>query len=344
MSEVDWELLDRYLSGEATPQERVQVEAWLAENPERWAHVAKLRDELQRAALSDSAVEEARADIWARLQGEISGAGQEVRPAVRGVTVARTQRWSTGAQVAAAIGLAAIGAAVVAGLMSRRYQTPPADRVARTMAGQRATFRLPDGTSVILSVASSLRYPVTFSTARREVALEGEAYFQVTHDEERPFLVRAGTIVAQDLGTEFVVRAYRDDSTTRVVVRDGTVGIRAAASVQAPQRVVRAGQLGRLGAGQEPVVETADTALYFAWTDGRLVFDRTPLRDALPQLGRWFDLDFRLADTALGSVPLTATFRTLTTPDVLDNLAASLGMRERRQGRVVTFYSIQPAR
>lgn len=344
MSEVDWELLDRYLAGEASPEERGRVEAWLAEDPAHWAQVAKLRDALQGAALSESAVEEAKADVWARLQREIGGTSQGPRRGPPGVTAARAYRWSTGVQIAAAIALAVVGAVVVAGLMSRRYQAPMPDRVARTMAGQRATFRLPDGTSVILGVASSLRYPVTFGTARREVALEGEAYFQVTHDEQRPFLVRAGTIVAQDLGTEFVVRAYRDDSTTRVVVRDGIVGIRAAASVQAPQRVVRAGQLGRLGAGQEPVVETADTALYFAWTDGRLVFDRTPLRDALPQLSRWFDLDFRLADTALGSVPLTATFRTLTTPDVLDNLAASLGMRERRQGRVVTFYSIQPAR
>jgi transmembrane sensor len=150
--------------------------------------------------------------------------------------------------------------------------------------------------------------------------------------------------VAQDLGTEFIVRAYPEDSAARVVVREGKVGIRAAASAQARQRVVSAGQLGRLGAGREPVVEAADTALYFAWTDGRLVFDRTPLRDALPELSRWFDLEFRLADTALGRVPLTATFRTQPTPDVLDNLAASLGMRQRRQGRVVTFDSIQPVR
>ena len=147
MSEADWELLDRYLSGEATPEERAQVEAWLAEDPERWAQVAKLRDALQRAALSESAVEEAKADIWARLQDEIGGLNHAPRSARRGVTVARPQRWSTTAQIAAAIGLAAIGAAVVAGLTARRYQTPLPDRVAKTMAGQRATFRLPDGTS-----------------------------------------------------------------------------------------------------------------------------------------------------------------------------------------------------
>jgi len=344
MSEIDWELLDRYLSGEATPEERARVEDWLAEDPERWAQVAELRDAIERVALSEPAVEEAKADIWARLQREIGAMERGRRLAPRGVTLARAPRWSTSAQIAAAIGLAVIGAAVVARLMSRSHPAPPAERVARTMAGQRATLKLPDGTSVILGVASSLRYPVTFGSGGRAVALEGEAYFQVMHDELRPFSVRAGTLVAQDLGTEFIVRAYPEDSAARVVVRDGRVSIRAAASARAPQRVVSAGQLGRLGAGREPVVEPADTALYFAWTDGRLVFDRTPLRDALPQLSRWFDLEFRLENTALGTVPLTATFRNLATPDVLDNLAASLGMRQRRQGRVVTFYSIQTVR
>ena len=344
MSEVDWELLDRYLSGEATPEERARVEAWLAEDPERWAQVAELRDAIERAALSEPAVEEARAEVWARLEREIDGVGEGRGPAPRRVALGREPRWSTGVQIAAAVALTAIGAAVVAGLMSRSQPLPPPERVARTMPGQRATLKLPDGTAVVLGVASTLRYPAAFAGAGRAVSLEGEAYFRVVHDERRPFSVRAGTLVAQDLGTEFVVRAYPEDSAAQVVVRDGKVGIRAAASARAPERVVSAGQLGRLGAGQEPVVEPADTALYFAWTDGRLVFDRTPLRDALPQLSRWFDLDFRLADTALGGVPLSATFRTQPTPDVLDNLAASLGMRQRRNGRVVTLYSIQPDR
>src|SRR4029077_16564116 len=94
----------------------------------------------------------------------------------------------------------------------------------------------------------------------------------------RPFSVLAGTLVAQDIGTEFIVRAYPEDSAARAVVREGKAGIQAADSAQARPQVVNAGQLGRLGAGREPVVEPADTALYFAWTDGRLVFDRTPLR------------------------------------------------------------------
>jgi transmembrane sensor len=205
-------------------------------------------------------------------------------------------------------------------------------------------FRLPDGTRVVLGVASTLRYPAAFAGGARDVSLEGEAYFQVVHDERREFTVRAGNLVAKDLGTEFTVRAYREDAGARVVVREGRVAIRAAGADTAAVRVVAPGQLGQMDAAGQPTVQPADTAVFFAWTDGRLVFDRTPLREALPELSRWFDLDFRLADSAAGSIPLSANLRTQPTPDVLTNLAASLGLRERRSGRVVTLYPAEPGR
>ena len=347
MSEIDWKLLDRYLTGEATADEREQVEVWLAEDPERWAQVAALRDALAEAALSEGAVEEAKAEVWARLERELGEVAPEKRPnriGSREFVLPSHRPWSTAVQIAAALLLTVLAATVIARLLFRSQAHVPAVRVATTAPGQRTMFRLGDGTQVVLGVASTLRYPARFDGGSRDVSLEGEAYFQVVHDEGRAFVVRAGDLVAKDLGTEFTVRAYPEDAGARVVVRAGRVAIRAAGSTAASERVVAPGQLGRLGAGGQPTVEPADTAVYFAWTGGRLVFDRTPLRDALPQLSRWFDLDFRLADSALADIPLSATLRTQLTPDVLDNLAASLGLRERRDGRTVTLYSPQPAR
>jgi transmembrane sensor len=348
MSEINWELLNRYLAGEATAEERERIEAWLAEDPEHWAQVAALQDALAQAALDDPAIEQAKAEVWARLQRELDGAGQgRRRPAQpagagsRDFTLPSRGRWSTGAQIAAALLLAVLGGGAVFALLHRGRPSASEMRVATTARGERSVFRLPDGTHVVLGVASTLKYPGGFDGGAREISLEGEAYFEVVHDERRAFVVRAGDLVARDLGTEFTVRAYPDDARARVAVREGRVAIRAAASRTAPERVVAPGQLGRLGQGGEPTIEPADTAVYFAWTQGRLVFDRTPLRDALPELSRWFDLDFRLADTALGGIPLSATLRTQPTPDVLANLAASLGLEQRRIGRIVTLFSGQ---
>ena len=342
MSEMDPGLLERYLANEVTAAEREQVEAWLGEDPDHWAQLIELRDARDQAALSEPAIEQAKGDVWKRLEREVGRAGggrRARRPAAPGA-VLPGRRWSAAAQIAAAGVVTVAGAAVVGALLFRtQSRTPgPVLRVASTAPGQRATFNLPDGTHVMLGVASRLRYPASFDKGPRELSLEGEAYFEVAHREGRPFVVRAGDLVARDVATEFTVRAYPGDMRQQVVVREGRVAIRAAGAAPGRESVVAAGQLGRLQAGQEPMVEPADTAAYFAWTQGRLVFDRTPLREALPQLGRWFDLDFRLADTTLAEVPLTATLTTQPTPDVLHNLAASLGMRERREGRTVTLY------
>jgi transmembrane sensor len=352
MNPIERELLMRYLSGETSLDEQARVEAWLAEDPERWTQLAGLREELADAALSESAVDRAKAEVWARLRQEVGEAGnlgdsvpmRRSRARSREFAPASLRPWVTRGQLVAALVLAVVGGTVLGMFLLRWRPRPPTEavQVATTAPGQRATFRLPDGSRVMLGVASTLHYPPGFSGGPREVSLEGEAYFEVVHDARRPFAVRAGDLVATDLGTEFTVRAYPEDAGARVVVREGRVAIRATPA-GSPDQVVAPGQLGRLGRDRRPRVESADTAIWFAWTEGRLVLDSVPLREALPQLSRWFDLHFRLADSALGDVPLSATLRMQPTEDVLNNLAASLGLRQRRAGRTVTLYSAEPS-
>jgi transmembrane sensor len=151
------------------------------------------------------------------------------------------------------------------------------------------------------------------------VELSGEAYFEVASDSGRPFVVRAADIIARDLGTSFLVRAYPDERHARIVVREGRIAMGAAAHPgNAGMSMIAPGQLARLLPDGSPVVEQADTAAYFSWTEGRLTLDNIPFRDALPQLSRWYDLDFHLADSALGDVPISATLASRLSPDLLN--------------------------
>ncbi len=326
---MDWELLDRYLAWECSAEERTRVERWMAEAPSnrRWVEL------LTEATIAAPA--RPRTEVWESIERQLDAPRKSFSLSSQPARSSLTK---------AALVLLVVAGGALAGraVLSSRPEavTPaPAMRVVTTPPGQRASFRLPDGTSVMLGVASTLRHPVSFAAGRREVQLDGEAYFEVVHDENRALAVRAGDIVAEDLGTEFVVRAYEEDRHARVVVREGKVVLRsAAARTDAAEQVLLPGQLGRLKPDGTPVVERADTAAYFAWTDGRLVIDGVPLREALPQLSRWFDLEFRLGDSTLGEVPLTTTLKTQPSPDVLDLLASSLGMRQVRNGRTVTFY------
>jgi len=337
MTEPNWDLLDRYLAGQCAETELFEVERWLDQSPINRELVAQLRGAAQDCHAPDALLGRREA-VWARLEREIAGrAGPRF-------ALARRPRWSTLVRIAAAV-LLTVAAAAGARLLLGPGAAPAevAMRTVRTPAGQRASFQLPDGSQVILSPASTLRYPVDFTRGLRDVRLEGEAYFEVVHDEQRPFTVRAGDLLAKDLGTEFVVRAYPEDAHARVVVRAGKVSVRAAAAQSdTPTRVLAPGQLGRLSLQGEPIVEPGDTASWFAWTRGWLVFDGVPLRDAIPQLSRWYDLDFRLADSALGERLLVATLKNQPTDDALDVLALALGLRQVRRGRVVTFSAEKP--
>jgi transmembrane sensor len=347
MSHIEREVLRRYLSGETSPEEAARVEAWLAEDPDRWSELARLDEERTDAALGQAAVDRAGAKMWARLRKDVGGEAElgELRR-IRQPGRARdfsfsSSRWTTGLRVAAAL-LVAAGAGTALAVWSRsgRPTNPPPVRVAATGAGERATFRLADGTRVMLGVASRLRYPADFGSAPRDVTIEGEAYFDVVHDAHRPFIVHAGQLVAKDLGTQFTVRLYPEDAGARVVVREGRVAIRALQGTRAT--VVAPGQEGRVAIDGAVALTTADTTAAFAWLTGRLVLKSVPLREALPELGRWFDVQFRLADSRLGDIPLTVSLTSQPTPATLRTLAAALGLELTQQDRIVTLRAARP--
>lgn len=345
MQDIDWDLLHRYLSGEATPEERARFEAWREASPTRQAFVEALRDAPAEAPALPLLTERDRAETWERLERTIAAA-QTVTPFRLAIP---SRRRSLVPLAAAAAGLLLFGA-VAGGVLWRAHEATSsvavktAERVLRTSRGQRATFQFPDGTRVILGPMSTLWYAADYGRRTRDVRVRGEAYFAVAHDERRPFSVRAADLLARDLGTEFVVRAYPEDPRPAVVVRAGEVGIRAAAATDAALRVVAPGELGQLSDQGEPVVGAVDLDPYFAWTQGRLVLDNIPLREALLQLNRWYGIDLRVADSALGRLPVSATLDQRPTAEVLGNMAAALGLTYVEQGTIGYFRRTPSAR
>ncbi len=351
MRERDHDVIDRYLAGEASLEE--------CERAER-ARGASAIDRLlvhgiRRLRAEDDAMtpvfREAEAEMWTRLTEAMAVPVRLVatEPGSRRVfRLPASARWTTMAKRAAAL-IAAVGLATLGWRLARPEgqggESPSPSRVVATRAGERVSIHLPDGTGVMLGPGSILRMPGDFGRPARTVTLEGEGYFEVSHDAHHPFVVWAGGLVARDLGTAFIIRAYPDDGSARVVVREGKVGIAPATAPAAghgdhaatQEASVAPGQLGRLSPTGAPIVERADTAVAFAWTEGRLVLRNVPLRDAVVRMSRWFGLDFRLAGPVRGDLPVTATFRTQLTDEDLEALAASLGLHAVRSGGDVTL-------
>jgi transmembrane sensor len=321
----DWQQLDRFLAGEASPAEADVVRAWIAENPRRAAL-------LRLPSVVEPAVEWNVDVAWSKVRSV-------PRPKPRWET--RAVRWLAAASVLVIAG---------SGLIWRLARRPDAPRpVAVAMRdivadnGKRTTTKLDDGTTVTLNAGSRLSVPVSFGAGARDVQLDGEALFEVRHDPARSFRVHAGGSVAEDLGTRFVVRAYADLGRVEVAVSEGVVSLRADSSAARHASIISAGQIGRLEPAHSPVVTTiANPDRYFAWVRGTLVFDATPLADALPELSRWYDVEIRVFDAELRSRPFTGRFRDESLSDVLDALSLALSARYERGGRVITFSKALP--
>ncbi len=181
-----------------------------------------------------------------------------------------------------------------------------ADKAAQaiiTRTGQRGDLVLDDGTKVTLGADATLTVPKAFNRTMRAVRVVGAARFVVAANAKLPFEVRAGRMQAVATGTTFTVSAY-DDTPVVLSVQEGSVQV----TVGGTPRTVQAGgglMVAADGALTEPTAGRRDEAT--TWADGQLTLVDRPLRDVLPMLRRWYQLDLRPAEALLDrSVTMTA--------------------------------------
>lgn len=149
-------------------------------------------------------------------------------------------------------------------------------------------IELADGTKVWLNSASRLQYPVVFSGDRREVYLEGEAYFEVKRDTAKPFVVHAGSQEITVLGTSFGVTAYEGETNDYTTLVSGKVKV--AFERTDKSYILQPGMQVTYNKESGEVTERkVNTAEYVAWKDGMYVFKQKRLEDILTTLSRWYD-------------------------------------------------------
>ena len=309
-------LLERYLAGETSARDAEVVREWLAEDAAHAQLLADLR--LIKHVANDTPPPTSVDAAWMQAVKTL-GVGRKPRVSRRLLMVALA---------AAAVLIAVIGG-------GRVLRRAPQWKEYATAAAQRMVVRLQDGTQVTIAPKSRVRYTADFGRAHRDLYLDGEAYFQVAPDSQRPLRVHTSGSITEDLGTAFVVNAYADQRMTEVVVTEGRVSL-SRAQTTSPAVVLGLRDLGRLDAsGPATVRRGVDVDRYLAWTKGVLAFDGTPLSEVMPALERWYNVEIRLSDSALAARRLTATFQNEPIDLVLKRIALTLGMRvERGEGSV----------
>lgn len=275
-------LLNKYIAGDTLPEEKEQVVRWMKESEEHREQLMQLRRIYN-------------ATLW---NGDVKGRGVEKKkPAMRYL-------WAS-MKIAAVV-------AMIAFIIHKEYQDYRLEHSTEMQmmivpAGQRACLTLADGTTVWLNANSTLKYPANgFYSKERKVVLEGEGYFEVAHNEARPFVVETKNYDIRVLGTTFNVSAYPNSDLFETSLIEGKI------------TVYQPDTQSEIVLKPHEKVEARDGKLYketfasdndFLWRMGVYSFSNEPLETIFKKLEQYYEVKIINKKTEIASRPCTGKFR-----------------------------------
>jgi transmembrane sensor len=209
-----------------------------------------------------------------------------------------------------------------------------------TGVGERMELTLDDGSLVVLGSASRLRVPGGWNLERREVHLEGIAYFDIVRAPDRPFVVHTSGLMTRVLGTRFVVRAYPGEQEIGVAVASGQVAVSSDSAASTHAVLLNGGQVGQLRTTDglfQINQEESELNHFLDWTRGPLRFSDRPLAEVVEKLEYWYRVKLVVADSALAHQSMSIRINGERFEDVLEAIVLALDARHERSGDTVTI-------
>ena len=340
-----WLLIQRYITGNARPNERRQLESWMAESRENQRLVEEVKEIWNQAPTEEFEVDVQHAWEQFRYRNQKKTV-QRIRPI--GYVRKRSKLPVYFFRAAAVLLVAVLAGLFVHHQMNLAEQQQAEQAAAfnvlqelETDKGEKARVTFSDGTRVTLNSASSLQFPKEFRGDTREVFLEGEAYFEVTHNPGKPFLVHSQDAVIEVLGTEFNVRGWSEDPSVEIVVKGGKVSVQSS-SLQPDERsavILTEGLKTELQRDRNPIEPVVVNPVHhLLWTSGGMHFDSEPFYRVVLNLERRFNVNITVEDPSLMDVPYTGTFQYAELDEVLTVIAASMEVGFSRDGVEIEFH------
>jgi transmembrane sensor len=320
MDESYEQLILKYFAGTATDEEQQQLDHWAQKSPEN----KKLLEDYQRIWKLDSRVAPNRFDTDAELNKLEKILDLEVRTSTK-------RHWTlqpTVFKVAASIVLIAVCSIVL-----YRFATGT-EIIVKESGAERLQVSLPDGSSVWLNEHSQITYNSDFES-ERHVKLEGEGFFDVTRNPNKPFVIQSTVSTIEVLGTTFNVRTIQSEIQDEVYVVTGKVSL---ADESNHKIVLTAGQLGIHNKASHVLahVEQDDPNL-IAWKTKKLIFKKTDLASVAETLERYFGVSIVFRNPDLQACRFTSSFEDPTLEEVIDALSIALNLNIVHQNEHYTF-------
>jgi Fe2+-dicitrate sensor, membrane component len=338
-----WNILARVKSGEATPEEQLELSQHLSAFPDDMELVKQI-DACWDLPLPAAAApgEDEMLNAWERVRQRMGGL-----PRVSGR--GKIRRMQLYAAAVAALFIMATGAGWW--WYAFRQPTPPQKNVVSTRNGSKSKIELPDGTQVWLNAGSRIKYDENYGRQNRELTLTGEAYFDVAHDAGKPFILHTGKMDIKVLGTVFNVKAYPTDEVSEAALIKGAIEVTfpdrpqeklilkprdkisvANKTVEPPKNTTR---VSNVPVKERPAImlssiqyEPADSAIIeTAWVNNKLIFRSKTFEELVNDIERWFNVTLKVEDSTILSKTFTGTFSSESITDALDYMSMSYPFR-----------------
>jgi len=205
--------------------------------------------------------------------------------------------------------------------------------------GSRLSLVLPDGTKVKLNGGSKISYSQNFEAASRTVYLQGEAFLQVTRDENRPFVIHVDGLKTRVLGTSFNIRANRKE--VRVAVVEGLVQVTTA---QGSSSMVRPDSIAVYKQEERALtIQKFNLLEEIGWKDDILFFEKTPLKDVFEKLESWYGVSIVVSGDVSLNEPYSGKYHEQSLENVLSGIGYTSGFNYSIQEKKVTVFKSNPA-
>lgn len=330
---------------------------WIKENPGKSIMVDQAK-ELYLSLIGNHSAEQFESDkknfeliVEKHLSNDSRDEATIVQPYFVEKPVGRN-RWLYGAAVAATI-------AGILFFATRKYDAPL--QIPRQEAqlkynstevskpGERKSIQLPDGSKVMLNAGSTINIAKDFNASSRELTLVGEAFFDVAHDTEKPFIIHTSAMDIKVLGTIFNVRAYPGDKTSETSLLKGAVEVtvrnkeKKKIFLHPNEKIILPNNVNENGNQEEPAKNTAaasstnvhyeitgltynktdSTLTEVSWTENRLAFSDDTFETIAAELERWYNITISITDDKVKQYRFTATFDQKNIEQVLQALQLS---------------------
>ncbi|MDN5200003.1 FecR domain-containing protein [Fulvivirgaceae bacterium BMA10] len=314
---------------------------WLEENPSQKPVVRKARGMVLALNIRENELDARKIQrIWHGVERNMDDHSKAIRLPERGTI---TARWM---KIAAVL----IGFVIIAGLayvlnIDRQEDTEIiAIRYIEksTSKGQKSSFKLPDGSKVKLNANSKLRFPEVFSENERRINLIGEAFFEVTKDSLRPFVITSGDIRTTVLGTSFNVRAYPKEEKIKVAVESGKVAVEDGKLdvVKASRNttVLLPKEMAVYSKGQGTIKKKNFLEMaQFGWKNGIIYFKNADIHEILEILENWYGVSFVVEERLNEAKDYTAIYHNKSLETVLYGLSFVFDFEYTIDNKVVTL-------